>query len=653
MDLRSSKNLPWFLLLSVFILLVMMSLLSEGFYGGTDNVTHYFISRYSFKYSRLFFDTWGRPVYTIMASPFCQFGFQGVKLFNVLLGCLTALFVFLTAKKMDIKKSWLAILFLIFTPMYFLMTLTGLTEIQFGFILILSVYLFFDERYIASAIIISFIPLSRVEGFALIPIFFVALLLKRKYLALPFLISGLLFFSLLGFFFIWKDFFWLFSHFPYPFHHPLYKKNGPLLNFINASPEIFGIPLLILFLAGTLIYGYLFFKGVKQKRQEVFLEIWMLIMPVYLFFAVHSILYWKAWFSSFGLIRVVTGILPLAALVCLKAYDFIETRFLKIILFRKIFLSITIVLIIISNFAIHKFPVPLSPTEKTIRAAADWIKRSPLINHKILFTDMDVPFLLNMDPWNHDRCEQIIICRRLRAYPSSTVFIWDSYFSTHECLVPLDSIEKTREYRLVNRFRPAQNPTAKSWYDPTYNISIFIKVPYGTRFDNKAIYDSITAKNREAHVVKFLTGDTFEDLVKKQDNQHASAEFARSGHLSYRGNSWEQFIAYNQLHLSKIITQEKNVFIRVTCYVYPLVTFKDNDTRLVITLKRNKESYQSLQMDSFPTQINQWNKVSFTGIFPLIKKTDTLEVYFWHLGKKEFYIDDLKIEQIVPSSFNW
>jgi Gpi18-like mannosyltransferase len=197
-----------------------MSFLSEGFYGGGDNITHYLISHYSFKYPHLFLDAWGRPVFTIMSSPFSQFGFQGLKLFNVILGCLSAFLAFLTARKLGIKRAWLAILFIIFTPLYFLMTLTGLTEIQFGFILILSVYLFFDEKYIASAIVISFLPLSRTEGYVLLPVFLLAFLMKKKFTPIPFLVSGLLFFSILGYFFIWKDFFWIFTHFPYPMIHP-------------------------------------------------------------------------------------------------------------------------------------------------------------------------------------------------------------------------------------------------------------------------------------------------------------------------------------------------------------------------------------------------------------------------------------------------
>jgi Gpi18-like mannosyltransferase len=646
MDLRSGKNLHWSLLILVFILLIVISFLSEGFYGGADNVTHYFISRYSFKYPHLFLEPWGKPVFTIMASPFCQFGFQGLKVFNVLLGCLSAFLAFLTARKIGIDRAWLAILFVIFTPMYFLMTLTGLTEIQFGFILVLSVYLFFDEKYIASAIIISFIPLSRSEGFALIPIFLVALLIKRKYIAIPFLISGLLFFSILGYFFVWKDFFWIFTHSPYPLHHPLYKEKGPLLHFINSSPEIFGMPLLILFLAGLVIYGYLFFRSGKEQRVKVFLEIWMLVIPVLLFFAVHSILYWKALFASIGLIRVITGVLPLAAIVSLKAYGYLEKRFIKIVIFRKVFLFMVIVLIILFNFHIHRFPVPLSPGEEALKKAINWTKQSPLINHKILFTDPSVPFLLGLDPRDHKKCEQIFTAPWLTRYPHNTVFIWDSYFSIHECFVPLDSIEKTHEYRLVNYFRPKL--PREFWYDPDYEICIFMKVPYASHFDNKAIRDSITAKNNEPCEVKFITGDTFEKNPKKNDNPHASAEVARSGSWSYKTSSWEQFALPYELDLSTIISQNKNVNIRVTCYIYPLIPFKENDTRLVITLKNKNEYYHSLPLDSVATRINQWNKVSFKVTFPLIKSSDRLVVYFWHLGKKEFYIDDLKIESVVP-----
>jgi hypothetical protein len=37
--------------------------------------------------------------------------------------------------------------------------------------------------------------------------------------------------------------------------------------------------------------------------------------------------------------------------------------------------------------------------------------------------------------------------------------------------------------------------------------------------------------------------------------------------------------------------------------------------------------------------------------FPVIKNSDRVVVYFWHRGKKEFYIDDLKIEVVYFGSW--
>jgi hypothetical protein len=47
---------------------------------------------------------------------------------------------------------------------------------------------------------------------------------------------------------------------------------------------------------------------------------------------------------------------------------------------------------------------------------------------------------------------------------------------------------------------------------------------------------------------------------------------------------------------------------------------------------------------------DQWNKVSYTALFPEVKPSDTIVTYFWHLGKREFYIDDLKIERVDPKT---
>jgi hypothetical protein len=536
---------------------------------------------------------------------------------------------------------------MIFTPMYFLMTLTGLTEIQFGFILILSVYLFFDEKYLASAIIISFLPLSRSEGIVLLPFLFIALLMKRKYYAVPFLATGFLLFSIVGYFFVYHDFFWIITQSPYPLHHPIYTEKGPLLHFITFSPEIFGIPLLILFTTGIGIYVYLFFTAEKKYRLQIFLEIWMLVLTVLLFFAVHSVLYWKALFGSMGIIRVITGVLPLAAIVSLKAFDQLEKTLFKKESFRNVFLFLVIIFLIISNFLINQYPVPTSPRDQNLRKAANWVKQTPLIKQKILYTDLDIPFYLDLDPYNK-KYIHLFSSEWLMGYPENTVLIWDSYFGTHESDVLLDRVNKTGVYKLINIFQPI--PYLSTEGEQPYEVCIFNKDPSGSQFDNKAIRDSIIAKNCEIRAVRFITGTTFEKNLRKKDIPYVTGEVARSGSFSYKVPGDEEFKSSYELDLSKIISQKDNITIRVSCSVYPLIPFKENDTRLVITLKDRGDLYHSLHLDSTATRVNQWNKVSFMATFPVIKKSDRVIIYFWHRGKKEFYIDDLKIEVVYFGS---
>ena len=203
-----SKNPEYLLLAAVFILLIVLSFLSQGYYGGADNINHYFLSRYSFTYPKLFLNPWGRPLYTILASPFAQFGFRGIKVFNVILGFLSAWLLMKTARELKVSSSWMAVIIVCFSPLYMVMMFTALTEIVFSFVFILSLYLFFSRRYIAAAIVISFLPFARSEGYFIIPILFLGLVLRKQWKAIPFLGAGFLFFSVIGAY-QFKDLLWV------------------------------------------------------------------------------------------------------------------------------------------------------------------------------------------------------------------------------------------------------------------------------------------------------------------------------------------------------------------------------------------------------------------------------------------------------------
>ncbi|MEZ4999795.1 MAG: hypothetical protein R2727_03700, partial [Bacteroidales bacterium] len=92
----------------IFMVIVTASfaILSPGSFGGEDNISHFKIARYAFRYPSLFIDQWGKPVFTILASPFAQFGFNGIRIFNVLMSALTCWFGFLTIRKFNYSAAW-------------------------------------------------------------------------------------------------------------------------------------------------------------------------------------------------------------------------------------------------------------------------------------------------------------------------------------------------------------------------------------------------------------------------------------------------------------------------------------------------------------------------------------------------------------------
>ena len=137
------KNWIIALLAATGILLMIFACTTGIPAGGADNYAHFNIARWAFRYPHLFLDHWGKPLYTILAAPFAQFGFTAVRILNSVLGLITAWFVWKLAGLLNFKFRWFAVITVIFTPVYFTMLSTGMTEILFSLILVLSIFQFF------------------------------------------------------------------------------------------------------------------------------------------------------------------------------------------------------------------------------------------------------------------------------------------------------------------------------------------------------------------------------------------------------------------------------------------------------------------------------------------------------------------------------
>ena len=351
------KYLHWIVLFLLGVLLITLSLLSEGYYGGADNVVHYNFSHFSFKYPYLFLDLWARPLFTILSSPFSQFGFQGIKIFNVLSGLLTSYISYRLAKKLNLSPAFLVILFVCFTPLYCIMLLTGLTETLFSLVLVLSIYYFFDEKYFVSAIVMSFLPFARTEGFILFPVFILVLLMKGKWKAIPFLLTGFLFFSFIGSFY-YKDILWIFHHFPYSAKNPSYYESGSLFHFIRLHRVIIGVLLEILAGIGVLSLITRFFARDRMQRTMALYEFLLIPVPFLIYLAFHSVLYWKGLGGSIGLERVLTGVLPLGALLAMRGYHQVHSV-LPGPWWKSLIMMACVFQLTRTNFRTYHYPVKL------------------------------------------------------------------------------------------------------------------------------------------------------------------------------------------------------------------------------------------------------------------------------------------------------
>lgn len=252
MKLQNNNYIIYFILVLGFIAGLIVIFLTQNSYGGGDNFAHYKFAHWGWKYHHLLFDHWGKPVFTIFISPFAQFGINGARIYNLLMGFSTALIVWKLAIHFKFKYSALILLLVIFTPIYFILMFTTLTEVSFSFFLALAVLLFFKKKYLFSAIAVSFLPIVRTEGIVLFPLFVMAFSLKKKYLSIPFLLTGFFVITLCGLPFN-DDFWWLITKMPYSGDAKDIYGSGSLFRFINDTRGILGYPIWILFVMGLLV----------------------------------------------------------------------------------------------------------------------------------------------------------------------------------------------------------------------------------------------------------------------------------------------------------------------------------------------------------------------------------------------------------------
>ncbi len=671
MKIQSNK-IAGLLIIIFLVFLVILSFLSEGTYGGADDMTHYRLSRYSFQYPELLLNHWGKPVFTALSSPFSQFGHNGTKIFNILAGLTAAFLSFIIAKKLNYKNDFLVIIFVVFSPIFTIMMLSGMTEILFSLLVILTVYFVFSEKYIISAIVLSFLPFVRTEGVVIIPVFVAGYIFYEKYKAIPFVALGFIFYSIVGSFY-YDDFLWVINKMPYT-GTDLYGS-GSLLHFVSKTNDIFGYPLTLIMIIGSSVIFIATIKSLLKKdffQTSYFKELLFIFAPMIIYFSAHSYVWWKGSGNSLGLIRVMAGIVPLFALLSLRGLNFAEdllskkidklfSKKIENLLFKKAekliskktlkfaLIIIYTTFIIIMPFRQYKIPVPLGNDLKLIKETSEWIKNSKYSEEKIYYYDPFFFRFLEINPYDSERMQEKLPDKNRpeQDVKINNIVIWDAHFSPNEGQLPLVSLMENPFYKLLKIFSPEKEFTTLGGYN--YEIYIFQRIKEEQNEENTKILEGLQFKENDNYTNKVLQYFNFENRVFTKDSVHYTNNLSHNGKKSLYINKSKKYYSSYKIKFKDIKATNASKIL-ASMYVYTTEKLNENSLILAVSFSHDGEIYfyRSSIFNDTDYKLDTWNKLLLNIKMPEIKSDeDEIKFFIWNKNTDEIYIDDFLIEALI------
>lgn len=622
------------------IILVILAFTTGLAAGGADNYAHFNIARWAFRYPHLFLDHWGKPLYTILAAPFAQLGFVAVRILNSILGLLTAWYVWKLANRLNFEYSWFAAVVAVFTPIYFAMMPTGMTEILFSLILVVSIYLFFKEKFILSAIFISFIFLARTEGLAFELLFFFGFLLKKQFKPIPFLATGFLLFSSIGWIFYYHDFWWLITQRPYATEGTTVYGHGTWDHYFKSMPNYLGIWVMILLAGGTISLVWKFVTE-RLKLSDSFLQILLILGTFWGYFFIHSYLWWKGETSA-GLQRVMAGVSPLIGLIALNMFQFkVKSNLLNY--FKVGLACVFSILIIINAKQFYSREVKYDLTVNVKNRVTEWLKESGSLNHKLVMHDPYYSFSTEIDAWDLNIVQYGFSYNDKPQWnlPDSTIFIWDAQFSANEGGLPFEKMVNNPNFEVIKVFEP--EIPFKASADQDYRIVIF-RIMQGKGPDNEAIIRELKNEQREKGIYHVENYD-FEAAFSDSTKEIRRTPRADSTGFAYGLGNLE-FSPEFAIDAEKLDPASKNEFY-VSADFIKTDTIGINRLVLVFSVERylKSEHYETRDIGEQIKKNGVWYKTDFNFSLPdNINRKSAIKIYVWNIDKQEVMMDNFMLE---------
>lgn len=435
-----------------FIAGVVLAFTANGTGDEGDSIMHYQIAKYAPFHHRLFFDHWAKPLYVLIAAAPSQFGIHGIKIFNLLLITLSAVFALQITTILGVPRKALVTVFMLMAPGAMIHAMSGLTEPMFGFFLSLAVWLYLRDKITLAVIIISFLPFVRSEGLMMCGVFAGILLLEKKFWQIPLLALGHVVYGVAGLHYH-RNVMWVFKDIPYARLSSIYG-HGTWMHFFLNMPFIFGVPLYILLGLGVLALLVNIFRKhyFWENKREI-----ILVYGSFLTLLLGHVIFWALGiFNSLGLLRVLIGVLPMAAIIQLRGFNF-AADLIPIPALKKAVIAGFIIYVLVFPFVSNPYAFDYKRDfclryDQQIQwnLAQDIMRDYPdYQNYNYYFDANYVSVALNFDYFKGGRCYEAL---GDTDHPKKAFLIWDDYYSKFECSTPLEDVIKNKNFVWVKEY---------------------------------------------------------------------------------------------------------------------------------------------------------------------------------------------------------
>ena len=294
--------------------------ISEGFYQH-DEVGHYFqILDFWNSPMRYLLDMWSRGGYKMLYSIPGLFGRNTIVLTNIFFAAGSCWLTYLIAKKYELKYAWMTVVFLGTQPLFLQLSFRCFAEIPTMFFTTLSIYLYLNNRYLATALLVSFLFTLRQEMAVFALLLGTVFLFQKKWI--PFLLLGIapLLLNFLG---------WMKLGDPLFILHMMkqggmeegYRRNGFYYLWLML-PEISGVIVFYFFLTAA-------FSLLLSKNIVLLLKKYITIIVVFgVYFIMHCILTseFMGVGRSGGLARFLLVVTPIISIVAVGGLNFLLSK---------------------------------------------------------------------------------------------------------------------------------------------------------------------------------------------------------------------------------------------------------------------------------------------------------------------------------------